>query len=418
MPTQHSSHLAPDVAIIGGGVAGSALAITLRRQGPDVVLIERSVRFRDRVRGETIHPWGTNELRGLDLYDLLIKQAQAQPQVLWQTFKDREAQIPYRWADDFPAIPNGLGVGHVALQDALIDEATRQGVAICRPATVALGRTPGRITLLVSSSGGETTIHPRLLIGADGQRSATRSWIGGTTTPDPPHHHIGGALIRGLSLTTDRIHQAFFEGGFVFVSPQANDVARLYLVCSSLRAMEIQASADPARHVVKQFREGLPEGFIGDDWESLGPVGFFPNSCVTVSLPHSRDVVLIGDASGRNDPSQGHGLSLAFHDVRVLSTMLAEGSDWVDIPDRFHATKQAYFETLRQHAHWNERQATETGPEIEEFKERIARARELDPAAEGFAAIFATGPDGLNATPRARRHYLGEDLAAGELAIA
>ena len=84
-----TSQLTPDVAIVGGGVAGSALAITLRRQGLDVILIERSERFKDRIRGETIHPWGTNELRKLDLYDAVVSQAQAQPQLLWQTYRDR-----------------------------------------------------------------------------------------------------------------------------------------------------------------------------------------------------------------------------------------------------------------------------------------------------------------------------------------
>lgn len=412
----NASPNSPEVAIVGGGVAGSALAITLRRRGLDVVLIERSERFRDRVRGETIHPWGTNELRTLDLYDLAVDRAQAQPQLFWQTYRDRQAQDPYRWADDFPNIPNGLGAGHVALQNALFAEAVRAGVAILRPALVAFGRRHNEPELLVSSARGEMSIRPRLVVGADGQRSATRTWMGGSAFPDPPHHHIGGALIRGLGLATDRIHQAFFDGGFVFVSPQANDVARLYLVCSSTRAMDIQASPSPADHVVNQFRESLPEGFIGGDWESLGPVGFFPNASVTVSTPPSHDVVLIGDASGHNDPSQGHGLSLAFHDVNILVGLLMSETEWRDVPDRFHKLKSAYFETLRQHAHWNERQATETGPEIDRLQERIARSREIDPSAGGFAGIFATGPEGLDTSPRARRHYLGEDLFAIDLA--
>jgi 2-polyprenyl-6-methoxyphenol hydroxylase-like FAD-dependent oxidoreductase len=413
-----TSQLTPDVAIVGGGVAGSALAITLRRQGLDVILIERSERFKDRIRGETIHPWGTNELRKLDLYDVVVNQARAQPQLLWQTYRDRETQDPYRWADDFPNVPNGLGLGHVALQETLLAEANREGVLIKRAASVIFGRAEDWIRLTVALPAGEVSIQPRLLVGADGNRSATRAWMGGKTMSDPPHHHIGGALIRGLGLTTDRIHQAFFEGGFVFVSPQTNDLARLYLVCSSPRAMEIQSSPNPARLVVETFRASLPDGFIDDDWEKLGPVGFFPNACVTVSTPPSRDVVLIGDASGHNDPSQGHGLSLAFHDVNVLAELLRSETEWECVPDTFHKLKGAYFETLRQHAQWNERQATETGPEIDELRDRIARSREIDPTAGGFAGILATGPDGLEATPEARRHYLGEDLSAVNLASA
>jgi 2-polyprenyl-6-methoxyphenol hydroxylase-like FAD-dependent oxidoreductase len=405
----------PDVAIVGGGVAGSALAIVLRRAGAEVDLIERAGTFRDRIRGETIHPWGVNELRRLDLYDLVVDQAEAQPQLFWQRFMDREAQAPYRWADDFPNAPNGLGFSHVELQHTLLEEARRLGTVVHRPASVTFARAGDAPVLTIETGIGERLIHPRLMVGADGEHSATRIWMGGTMVSDPPHHHIGGVLVRGLGLQTDRIYQSFFEGGFVFASPQVSDVARLYLVCASPVAMAIQASANPAEEIVERFRAAMPDGSVGRTWERVGPAGFFHNAPATVNLPTSRDVVLIGDASGRNDPSQGHGLSLVFRDIRILSELLCHSDDWSSIPDRFHATKRDYFEVLRQHAHWNERQATETGPEIDEIKDRIARAREIDPTAGGFAAIFATGPSGLEATEDARRHFLGEDIASGSV---
>lgn len=418
-PARHSpGATSPDVAIVGGGVAGSALAIVLRRHGLDVHLVERSESFRDRIRGETVHPWGATELRRLDLYGLAVDRAGAMPLPLWQTYRDREAQVPYRWADDFPDAPNGLGVRHVALQQALLTEAARLGTVIHRPATVAFDRHAGRPNLTVTTPDGEIRIQPRLVVGADGQNSATRTWAGGVAQPDPTHHQLGGALIRGLGLASDRVHHAFFEGGFSFVSPQSNDVARLYLVCSNEVAMAAQRSPDPHREFVERFRDSLPEGTISDTWEPIGPAGFFPNANVPVSLPALTDVVLIADASGRNDPSQGHGLSLAFHDVRVVSDMLVAGDDWATVPDRFHAAKAVAFDTLRQHARWNERQATETGPEIDELRARIARSREIDPTAGGFAAIFATGPEGLVATESARRHYLGLDLVEAGAVIA
>jgi 2-polyprenyl-6-methoxyphenol hydroxylase-like FAD-dependent oxidoreductase len=275
---------------------------------------------------------------------------------------------------------------------------------------VAFERESGSPALVVKHAAGETTLRPRLVVGADGEHSATRSWIGGSITQDPVHHHLGGALIRGLGLQTDRIHQAFFEGGFAFVSPQAHDVARVYLVCASDDAMKIQTSPHPAALIVERFRQSVPEGFLGEAWENIGPVGFFPNATSTLAIPPQRDVVLIGDAAGRNDPSQGHGLSLVFHDVRILGDMLADNSGWDEIPEQFQTIRAGYFETLRQHAHWNERQATETGTDIDELRDRIARAREVDPTAGGFAAIFAIGPDPLEATESARRHFLGEDL--------
>lgn len=405
MPTKQ-----PDLVIIGGGIAGSSLAIVARRAGLDVHIVERASTFHDRIRGETIHPWGVTFLRQLGLLELAERDAQAQRQEYWQTIRDREVQEPSRWADSFPNAPFGLGFSHVALQNAFLAEAERMGTTIWRPGTATLGRgSDGAVRIKVVTPAESTVLHPKLLIGADGANSATRTWLGGERHDDPPHHALGGVLVEGLGLATDRIHQAFIDGGFAFVSPQASDQARIYLVVSTERADDLQRAPDTGDRIVRLLVEATPEGYTSETWRIVGPAGFFPNATGRVTLPPSRDVVLVGDASGRNDPSQGHGLSLVFHDVTVLTGLL-DTLPWREVPDAFHAEKASVFETLRQHAHWNERQATETGPEIDALKDRIRRAREIDPTAAGFAGIFATGPMGLTASEEARRAFLGEDL--------
>jgi 2-polyprenyl-6-methoxyphenol hydroxylase-like FAD-dependent oxidoreductase len=402
--------LRPDIAIIGGGLAGSSLAITLRRAGLDVHLIERSAVFRDRIRGELIHPWGVAFLRRLDLLALAEQHGAAVRHEYWQTIRDREVQTPSRWADHFPTAPFGLGFNHVELQDALITEAERLGTTTWRPAEVSFGWLPNREPRLEVAAGTQVVeLRPRLVVGADGERSATRSWLGGTQHDDPVHHALGGVLVEGLGLRSDRVHQAFFDGGFAFVSPQAHDRARVYLVVSTERAAELQRTAETGPLIVQELIDATPAGYTQPGWRIIGPAGFFPNATVTFDIPHSAGIVLIGDASGRNDPSQGHGVSLALHDVAVLNDLLM-ALPWQEVPDAFHARKADVFETLRQHAHWNERQATETGPEIDALRERIQQSRVLDPSAAGFAGIFATGPMGLQATEEARRVYLGENL--------
>ena len=47
-----------DVVIIGGGIAGNALATVLARTGRAVLVLERSTVYRDKVRGEVFHAWG------------------------------------------------------------------------------------------------------------------------------------------------------------------------------------------------------------------------------------------------------------------------------------------------------------------------------------------------------------------------
>jgi flavin-dependent dehydrogenase len=62
-----------DVAIVGGGLAGSSLALALAKRGTDVVVLEREPRFRDRVRGEGMLPWGAAEARELGIREPLLE---------------------------------------------------------------------------------------------------------------------------------------------------------------------------------------------------------------------------------------------------------------------------------------------------------------------------------------------------------
>jgi len=62
-----------DVVIIGGGIAGNALAAVLARAGKSVLVLERSTVYRDRVRGEFFHAWGVAELLTLHLFETLMR---------------------------------------------------------------------------------------------------------------------------------------------------------------------------------------------------------------------------------------------------------------------------------------------------------------------------------------------------------
>ena len=52
-----------DVVIVGAGIGGSALAKALADDGLDVLVLEQSEVYEDRVRGESMVPWGVAEAR-------------------------------------------------------------------------------------------------------------------------------------------------------------------------------------------------------------------------------------------------------------------------------------------------------------------------------------------------------------------
>ena len=53
-----------DIITVGGGLGGAALATVMAKHGARVLVLERQVKFKDRVRGEAIHPWGGSRAKG------------------------------------------------------------------------------------------------------------------------------------------------------------------------------------------------------------------------------------------------------------------------------------------------------------------------------------------------------------------
>jgi flavin-dependent dehydrogenase len=45
-----------DIIAVGGGVGGASLAAVMAERGSKVLVVERTTKFSDRVRGETMHP--------------------------------------------------------------------------------------------------------------------------------------------------------------------------------------------------------------------------------------------------------------------------------------------------------------------------------------------------------------------------
>lgn len=63
---------APEIVIVGGGIAGMALASALARDGREVAVLEATIEHEDKVRGEEMCPWGVAEARGLGAEQALL----------------------------------------------------------------------------------------------------------------------------------------------------------------------------------------------------------------------------------------------------------------------------------------------------------------------------------------------------------
>jgi 2-polyprenyl-6-methoxyphenol hydroxylase-like FAD-dependent oxidoreductase len=394
--------------VVGGGVAGSSLAAALAREGLDVLLVEREARFRDRVRGDALFPWGAVELTRLGLADLLPASG-ARPLPVWQRYDDRQPNDPYDWRSDVPSGDVVWGVNHPGLQEALLKEAGAAGAVTMRPARALTPRPSGdgSLAVPVETAEGRTVVQARLVVGADGRESGVRQWIGASTVRDPLHHVIGGCLVEHVDLDPDVGHMARYEGGVALLFHHASGRARAYLVCQPAAAAAMRG-AGAADAFLATCASAFPDGAFARV-RAVGPAAFFPGTDVYADRVAGEDVVLIGDAAGANDPSQGQGMALAFRDARELRDLLLT-RDWPEAIAEFARRRPSWYEPLRAYAIWQGPLFTDSGPDAAAARARAKRAAERDAWRNGYGAIQAFGPEGLPVTEAARRHYLGEDL--------
>jgi 2-polyprenyl-6-methoxyphenol hydroxylase-like FAD-dependent oxidoreductase len=120
-----------DLAIIGGGIAGSTLGLVMARQGARVLILEKDRLFRDRVRGETVAPWGSEEARTLGVYDLLRDRCGIEVPYITFWFGGHAGGR----RDLCTTTPHGMGsldFKHAEMQEVLLEAARSEGVEVHR----------------------------------------------------------------------------------------------------------------------------------------------------------------------------------------------------------------------------------------------------------------------------------------------
>ena len=307
-----------DVAIVGGGPAGAALAIALGRAGNDVVLFERTPDYRWRAGGVFTSPATMAAFRRLGLSEGLLA-AIARPVPAMRVETPAGASFRLTYGDDGSLAAPAVGLDRAVLDPALLELAIAAGVEVRRGMTVtevtAPERAGGPFQLRTGRANGDAETHfARVLVGADGIRSRVARSLG---VARPARFASRTALTYHLAdpgpAAPRDARMRILRDGYVGIAPVPRGRVNVGIVLgpswrSALHADGAELLATTivrATPATADDAAGWRFGVRCDELVGASPVGH------RVTRKAGAGWFLIGDAAGFLDPFTGEGIHRA-----------------------------------------------------------------------------------------------------------
>lgn len=401
-----------DFAVVGGGLGGAAFGKAMAERGANVLVLERTPTFTDRIRGEWIAPWGVEELKELGLYDEVMGQGgHALPGFTISVGLPGERRDLV--ASARPGLP-AVSFYHPDAQEAVLASASSAGAAVERGASVrSLRRTSDGPVLSVRSNKVEREVSARLVVGADGRDSAARRWAGfelrrfpetSEFTRDFGTRFLTGQMFEDVDADATAGHMwvnpAIGSVGYYF--PHSARKGRAFVVFG-----ERSQSPTTPDELVKACRQA---GANGAMFATAKPIGLFATIAASdgwVDHPYGDGVVLIGDAAGATDPTWGQGMSTTLRDVRLLRDALSSEDELDRACHDYAEAHDQYWRTVLTLEEWSTTLLLKTGTEADANRERAIDHWNDDQSRR--PDVFMSGPDGYVLDEQARRRYFGEE---------
>lgn len=316
-----------DIAIIGGGLNGPALALALAQTGLRVTLIDAlDVKVRKNAgfdgRSYALALTSTRLLQGIGLWEAVAPNAQAMLEIKVTDGRAGDGPSPMFMHFDHAEIeegPMGFMVEDRHLRHALLNAVqSTHGITQMNGQRVVEQQVDAAGITLTLASG--KTLRARLAVGADGRGTGTGTragikrigWEYGQTAlvcaieHEMPHHGVA--------------HQFFMPPGPLAILPLTGNRSSIVWSETAQNAAAINALSDDAYVDVLRPRFG---SFLGE----ISLAGKRYTYPLGLSLAHEMvapRVALVGDAAHGVHPIAGQGLNAGLRDVAALAEVIAD----------------------------------------------------------------------------------------------
>jgi 2-octaprenyl-3-methyl-6-methoxy-1,4-benzoquinol hydroxylase/2-octaprenylphenol hydroxylase len=316
-----------DVAVVGAGMVGAALALALAREGFDVAVFEpRAPKLwnaQDEVdlRVVALAPSSVELFDRLDIWkEIAAARANAYRRMrVWDALAP--GQLAFDAADEGRAALGWI-VENRLIQSVLWQALQREArIALHCPAKVTgTDATDDRRTLTLDD---DTSVAARLVVAADGADSVLRGLLG-IATRDRDY----GQRAVVAHVATERAHestawQRFVPGGTIAFLPLADGRSSIVGSVSQTDAERLLALDDEAFCAELGAAFDFRLGRITATTERAS----FPLRMKLAERYLAPRFVLIGDAAHAVHPLAGQGVNLGLRDVGELRSVLVEARD-------------------------------------------------------------------------------------------
>lgn len=284
-----------DVFVVGGGPAGLAAAIAVRRQGFRVIVADGAKPPVTKACGEGLLP---DALKALTELGVELKETDGSA-LRGIRFEDNRSSVSAR----FPDGP-GLGVRREVLHQRMMERARDCGVSF-------LWNTPVTGLLAEGVVAGGNKIRAKWVIGSDGGSSRVRRWSG-LESLAPQRKRFAFRAHYQLEPWSDCTEIHWGEEAQAYVTAVGAQEICVVLILKK-----------PDSHFDETLRRFPKLGRLLKGAAQVGPERGAVTGMFNLERVYRGNVALIGDASGSVDAITGEGLSLSFRQATALADALA-----------------------------------------------------------------------------------------------